>query len=367
MAEHFDNSKKVNIKRIVALLIFLIAIAAVTVTVILINKQPTQTSENNTENTTTEPAKPPVEKVDIIDINSKTRPLAVVVNNTPVAVKVQTGLNKAYIVYEMPTEGGTCRLMALYKDAGNVKVGTIRSARHNFIDWAYESDAIFTSFGWSYHAQNQMQKQGVVDYVQGIVGEGGMYRENPEKLASEHTAYLDTDKVYESAKKKGYKVETDDSVLLKYNVKDVDLSEKTDVKDATKVVVSYDGSSNVTTFKYNAETKMYERYVTSKENICKDHETGEVVSTKNIIIEKIDYTSMPDGKYLDLKTTGSGKGWFITNGKAVPIKWSKSSRKAKTKYTYTDGTEIEVSDGRTYIEVMPTNRTEKIEGAETAE
>ncbi len=366
MAEHFDNNKKVNIKKFVAFLVFIIVIAAVAVTVVLINKQPAQTSENTAENTVAE-VKPPEEKVDIIDLNSKTRPLAVVVNNTPVAVKVQTGLNKAYIVYEMPTEGGTCRLMALYKDAGNVKVGTIRSARHNFIDWAYESDAIFTCFGWSHYAQDQMQKQGVINYIQGLVSEGGMYRENPEKLASEHTAYMDTDKVYDSAKKKGYKVETDDSVLLKYNVKDVDLSEKTDVKDATKVVVSYDGSSNVTTFKYNAETKMYERYVTSKENICKDHETGEVVSTKNIIIEKIDYTSMPDGKYLDLKTTGSGKGWFITNGKAVPIKWSKSSRKAKTKYTYTDGTEIEVSDGRTYIEVMPTNRTEKIEGAETAE
>ena len=94
--------------------------------------------------------------------------------------------------------------------------------------------------------------------------------------------------VYESAKKKGYKVETDDSVLLKYNVKDVDISEKTGVKNADKkVVISYDGSSNVTTFKYNTETQMYERYVTKKENICKDHETGEVVSTKNIIIEKI--------------------------------------------------------------------------------
>lgn len=367
MAEHFDNSKKVNIKRIVALLIFLIAIAAVAVTVILINKQPTQTSENNTENTTTEPAKPPVEKVDIIDINSKTRPLAVVVNNTPVAVKVQTGLNKAYIVYEMPTEGGTCRLMALYKDVGNVKVGTIRSARHNFIDWAYESDAIFTCFGWSHYAQDQMQKQGVINYIQGLVSEGGMYRENPEHLASEHTAYMDTDKVYESAKKKGYKVETDDSILLKYNVKDVDLSEKEDVKDATKVVVSYDGSSNVTTFKYNEETKMYERYVTKKETLCKDYETGEVVSTKNIIIEKIGISTASDGKYLNLQTTGSGKGWYITNGKAVPIKWSKSSRKAKTKYTYADGTEIEVSDGRTYIEVLPTSRTEVIEGKETAE
>ena len=92
-----------------------------------------------------------------------------------------------------------------------------------------------------------------------------------------------------------------------------------------------------------------------------------MISTKNIIIEKINCSTMPDGQYWNLQTTGSGSGWYITNGQAVPIKWSKSDRKAKTKYTYTDGTEIEVSDGRTYIEVMPTNRTEKIEGAEVAE
>ncbi len=366
MAEHFDNSKKVNIKRIIAFLVFIIVIAAVAVTVVLLNQKPAQEPTNEIENTVE--VKPPEEKVDIIDLNSKTRPLAVVVNNTPVAVKVQTGLNKAYIVYEMPTEGGTCRLMALYKDAGNVKVGTIRSARHNFIDWAYESDAIFTCFGWSHYAQDQMQKQGIVNYINGLVSEGGMYRENPEHLASEHTAYLNTDKVYESAKKKGYKVETDDSMLLKYNVKDVDLSEKAGVKNADdKVVISYDGSYNVTTFKYNKETQMYERYVTKNETLCKDHETGEVVSTKNIIIEKINISTASDGKYLNLQTTGSGKGWYITNGKAVPIKWSKSSRKAKTKYTYEDGTEIEVSDGRTYIEVLPTSRTEKIEGTKTEE
>ncbi len=360
MAEHFDNGKKVNIKRVVAMLIFIIVIAAVAITIVLINKQPTQEQPNNVENNIIEPVKVDEEKVDIIDINSKTRPLAVVVNNTPVAVKVQTGLNKAYLVYEMPTEGGTCRLMALYKDIENLTVGTIRSARHNFIDYAYESDAIFTSYGWSHYAKDQMQGQGVINYVQGIVGEGSMYRKNPENLAYEHTAYLDTDKVYESAKKKGYSLESDKSVLLKYNVKDVNLSEREDAKIANKVVVPYDGSSNVTTFKYNSETQMYERYETTKENICKDHETGEVVSTKNIIIEKINFTTMPDGKYLDLQTTGSGKGWYITNGKAVPIKWSKSDRKAKTKYTYADGSEIEVSDGRTYIEVMSVNKSEEI-------
>ena len=74
MAEHFDNNKKVNIKKIVAFLVFIIVIAAVAVTVVLINKQPAQTSENTAENTVAE-VKPPEEKVDIIDLNSKTRPL----------------------------------------------------------------------------------------------------------------------------------------------------------------------------------------------------------------------------------------------------------------------------------------------------
>ena len=69
------------------------------------------------------------EKVDIIDVNSNTRPYAVVVNNTAVAVKVQEGLNKAYLVYEIPTEGNTSRLMALYKDVEeSLVIGTIRSA-----------------------------------------------------------------------------------------------------------------------------------------------------------------------------------------------------------------------------------------------
>ena len=58
---------------------------------------------------------------------------------------------------------------------------------------------------------------------------------------------------------------------------------------------------------------------------------------------------------------GSGDGYFITNGYAVPIKWNKPSRSAKTTYTYLDGTEIEVSDGRTYIEVQVNNQPLTIE------
>lgn len=300
----------------------------------------------------------PKEIVDIIDVNSKTRPLAISINNTPVAVKVQEGLNKAYIVYEIPTEGFTSRLLALYKDVENVQVGTIRSARHNFLDFAYESDAIFVSYGWSHYAQDKMKKK-VIDYVQGIVGEGSMWRDNKEGLAREHTVYLNTDKVYDYAKnKKNYSLESDNTVLLNYNVKDTDLSNMEEATVAKKVTLPY---GNITTvFEYDEDSRMYTRIVNGK--ITKDHETKEEFTTKNVIIEKVNYSVMPDKYYWDLKTVGSGDGYYITNGYAVPIKWNKESRTNKTKYTYLDGNEISVSDGRTYIEVHITKKSVKIEG-----
>lgn len=299
----------------------------------------------------------PKEVVDIIDINSKTRPLAIVVNNTPVAVKVQEGLNKAYIIYELPTEGFTSRLLALFKDVKELNVGTIRSARHNFIDFSYESDAIFVSYGWSHYAEDELKKN-IIDYVQGIKSEGSMWRDNKEKLATEHTVYLNTDKVYDYAKnKKGYSLESSNTILLNYNVKDTDLSTMEGAIETKKITLPY---GNITTvFEYDEENKMYTRVVNGV--VTKDHETKEVFTTKNIIVQKVNYSIMPDRYYWDLKTVGSGDGYYITNGYSIPIKWSKESRKSKTKYTYLDGSEISVSDGRTYIEVHTNKKSVTIE------
>ena len=73
-----------------------------------------------------------------------------------------------------------------------------------------------------------------------------------------------------------------------------------------------------------------------------------------------------DNYYWELNTTGTGSGYFITNGYAVPITWSKNNRSGKTVYSYAKGTvingkdvsgqEIEVSDGRTWIEIQTTSQ-----------
>ena len=54
-----------------------------------------------------------------------------------------------------------------------------------------------------------------------------------------------------------------------------------------------------------------------------------------------------------LENIGSGSGYYITNGYAVPIQWVKDSRSSQTIYKYLDCSEIQVNDGNTYIQLHP--------------
>ncbi len=339
--------------------LFIVAILVVVGMLVFPNLFFGDDKENIPTNNTTEPTKqddppkPVVSKYKIFDTTTNSRPYAIVINNTPVAIKVQEGLNKAYIVYELPTEGYTSRLIALFRDVKDLTVGTIRSCRHNFSDYSTESDAILVCFGWSHYARDEFPKEakaGHYEYLNGneSVWASAFWRNNPEKLAREHTAYTSFQKLDNfTTNVQKYRKTSDKSQLLNYSETEIDLGSIDGNKPANTVSVPY--GSVTTKFNYDSKTKMYTRVVNG--STAKDHNTKEAFTTKNIIIVKIPYSVMPDNYYWNLKTTGTGKGYYITNGKYVPITWKKDSRYGKSKYYYENGKEIDVNDGRTYIEV----------------
>ena len=76
------------------------------------------------------------------------RPVAIMINNIAVAQPVQTGINKADIVYETEVEGGITRLMAVYQDVTKAeRIGSIRSARYAYVDLALGHNAIYLHRG----------------------------------------------------------------------------------------------------------------------------------------------------------------------------------------------------------------------------
>ncbi|MBQ4159430.1 MAG: DUF3048 C-terminal domain-containing protein, partial [Clostridia bacterium] len=82
-------------------------------------------------------------------------------------------------------------------------------------------------------------------------------------------------------------------------------------------------------------------------------QSGEVVAVKNIIVMLIGDTDLGDGSARrNINTTGSGKGYYITNGVCEEITWSKSARGANTEYKKADGTALEINPGKTIINLI---------------
>lgn len=299
---------------------------------------------------------PEVPKVQIIDLDSESRNIAVMINNIRTVWGYQSGLQDAYLVYEMIVEGGYTRLMAIYKDKMPERIGSVRSARPYYLDYALENDALYIHFGGSDQALRDVRTLGIQNI--NFLYDSGFWRDRSLGLATEHTAFTSMENINQQVSKKGYRTSTDASPVFHYSAVEVDLSAHGTVIPANRVYIDYSGSRN-TSFDYDPVNKVYYR---SQNGVAhKDYITGNQYTTKNIITYQVRNYSLDSYGRQALDNIGSGKGYYITNGQAVEITWEKKSRGEKTIYRYMDGTEIELNDGNTYVEIQPLGRTLTIE------
>jgi len=297
------------------------------------------------------------EKLSVYDTKSKSRVYAVMMPNDGEAKKRQYGIQDAYLTYEITVEGGITRLMALYKDVNVEKIGPVRSSRHYYLDYALESDAIYVHFGWSPQAESDISSLGV-NNLNGIYNPSSMfYRDN--NYNSPNNAFTSTDKIIKAAEDKGYSLTSNDYEVLKYSKK-IDFKDDETVKDANNVKVNYAGGAYVE-YVYDKENDNYLRYNNKNKHI--DNLTDKQVTATNIIVLPIDTISISgdDKGRQNLDNIGSGKGLYITGGKVVEITWSKKNRTSKTIYKNSNGEELKVKDGNTFIQIQPTSKDTVIE------
>lgn len=291
----------------------------------------------------------PVEEKKVQIFNGNDRPIAVMIDNHSDAWP-QAGLQDAYMVYEIVVEGGETRLMALFKGVNVEKIGPVRSARHYFIDYAMENDAIYVHFGQSPQAQSDIKKYSIND-INGIAEDGTTFWRVKEKAAP-HNAVTSTENLLKSAQSKKYKTTSSETSILNYVTDEVNLE---DGEEATSVTIPHSTLQTVK-YIYNEEEKVYERYARNKQQ--KDWTSGDVITTKNIIITFCDNYTLSDSENKGrqgLKNIGTFDGYYITNGRAIKIKCIKNARDEKTTYHDLEGNVIEVNDGNTFVNICPIN------------
>lgn len=296
---------------------------------------------------------PPKSNIKIIDVDSNTRPYGVMINCHNGALP-QSGLNDAYIVYEIMVEYGITRMFALFKDVNFNKVGSIRSVRAQYLAYAFENDAVIVHAGGSAEADGRISKEGInhID-VDGKYGQRD--RELAKKRAWEHTLFTNSNLLNKAMDDKGLRKTTDTKNLLTYSEKELDLS-KYQTTPANKISIKY-SSYRTSNYNYDESSKTFLRNIGSKKNT--DLVTGEQYKVKNIIVYDVKYSTYTDhgtSGYQRLSNIGTGEGYYITDGLALPITWSKESEKSQTIYKIKEtGEDLEVNDGNTYIQIYPSN------------
>lgn len=293
--------------------------------------------------------------LEIDDAIAGQRPVAIMVDNEKKALQ-HYGTAEADIVYEMinsTANGRITRLMCIYKDWANLQqTGSIRSTRTTNIMIADEYNAVLIHDGGPFYIKTYLAKP----YAEHI--SGGFSRIQNGK-PTEYTEYVFGSELVSRFEKSGlsttYNMEMERGSHFLFNEADTELP--SDV-----VAGSVDMSSvfvhNKSQLIFNPESRTYDYYEYGA--IHQDAEDGQPLSFKNVILQNTSFKQLDKNGYLTYNVVGSDKGYYITNGKVIPIMWSKASETGMTHYYNSEGQEINLNKGKTYIGLIPSDSWDKI-------
>lgn len=313
----------------------------------------------------------------------KRRVLGVMVENHKEA-RPQSGISAADVVYEAVAEGGITRFLLVYYCHDAPYIGPVRSARVHFMKMLREygnyplyahvggancdeetgsgcgngapADALglITELGWSgYNDMNQFSVPFPVFY------------RDPDRLpgvATEHTVYSSTAKLWDYARTKRELSNVDDKGV-KWDTtftpwKFQDDASTSDRGATAKISFGFwnsFASDYSVVWAYNKKTNVYTRENSGAPHL--DKNTGKPLQAKDVIIVFADESPANDGYdggHILYDLTGTGDALVFQNGKSITATWKKKDEETRMKWYDEQGKEIALVRGKVFVEILPT-------------
>lgn len=301
-----------------------------------------------------------------VDVGNK-RPVAIMLNNIKVAVP-QAGIANAGVVYEAPVEGGITRLMGIFEDYGSMeKIGSVRSCRTYYVNYAQEFNAIYTHFGQAVYAVDLLNSPGIDNIsglakqkgagdISGYAGEDIFYRTTDRK--SPHNVYTSGEQLAKAIEKNGYSTDFREDYKGHYQFAKV--GETVSIENGTAAtMLKPHYAVNDPWFEYNAEDGLYYRFEYGDKQI--DQLTNEQLTYKNVILQYCKWENYDDSGYLNIDTVTGGAGKFLTNGQVIDVTWKKDSEFAPARYYDVNGKEIKLNTGKTWVCIVQDTNADQVE------
>ena len=281
------------------------------------------------------------------------RPVALVINNIRGSMP-QSGINDADIIYEVVTEGGITRLLAVYSNYNTVpRVGSIRSARDQHVQLMFPLEAIYVHVGGSSYATDMLARYGYANReLDGYHQQGIVWRDTVRQsqgYASEYTWFTDGETIADRIDYYGINTTTVENRTAFNFVHYDDPERELDGGVATDITVRF-SQGYISTFEYRNG-----RYYKSQFGVPQiDDNTGEQYSAENVLILFAGMERYPDGILTRVEYNFGGVGYYFCNGQYEQVRWIKGNPEDPLRIVDMGGNEIDIliNPGQTYVAIV---------------
>lgn len=274
--------------------------------------------------------------------NYQRRPFAAMMAGDTVA-RPLSGLSEADMVFEMPViTGGITRLMGVFNCGQPAEIGSLRSARHDYITLAMGVDAIFAHWGGSHFALDDLKMADSADNIDALRHSGTFFRKS--HAPKPHNGFTSFDKLLEKAERLNYSLE---NKFVGYPHLDQDVLGST---ANGAVEVGFAGPYKVK-YEYDAASNSYKRFWNGVQD--KDYANDKSISTKNVVVMKAASRQI-EGQYNDVDIEGEGELKVYRNGEEISGRWQKDKNNRNSKLYFFDsaGEEIKFVPGQIWVEII---------------
>ena len=297
--------------------------------------------------------------------DAQLKPILVVKIENNSIVRPQTGLDRADLIFEELVEGGATRFAAAYQSNIPDEVGPVRSVRHVDVSIAAP---IADVFAFSGGAKRTMKYVGLeLPTTMSQVREGAPGMNRKPGVSAPNNLFLDTKQMFSAV------AEYDTPSSGFFVPSPISAAVPAPSSSATAAVVPAPEGKTVNTvevafstlakpnWKWNATDKLWMR---SEGSNPFNNIDGSQFGTNNLVIIEIrevdaGYKGSTGGYVPRSVTSGSGRGWVLSNGKAVEVKWNKPTVVSQMELSDTNGNPFTMPTGRTWVELLPVETTGK--------
>lgn len=282
------------------------------------------------------------------------RPVAVMVNNVDAALP-QYGISAADLIFELPVEYDLTRLMAVYGDYTQVPdVCSVRSCRYYYPILAVGFDAVYVHWGIDPTIATETINSMEIDHFDAdYYGTGKYFGRDKDRInagyAWEHTGMFYGTKVPEMLEDSNVRTDLkEDKMGTAFKFVEMDKNAAPNGEDAQKVRVDF--GANYSVFTYDEENHEYLK--SFKDSPHMDGISKEQLKFENVIVLETEIKPYPGDeviKYVDWEGGENAKGYYISEGKMVPITWSKAGMYDLLKFFDANGNELQLNRGKSYI------------------